>query len=106
MFINIYCTKVCWIELVCYLNFLQQTEPILDYCWVPLSQVIQRPEFLGKTISLEIITNDIYLGVASKQNTPFSKYALSKNVSKPTQCLEDAQAERDSKIILIHIFNK
>ena len=104
LFINIYCTKACWIGLFLF-EFLT-TEPILDYCWVLLSQVIQRPEFLGKTISLEIITNDIYLGVASKQNTPFSKYALSKNVSKPTQCLEDAQAERDSKIILIHIFNK
>ena len=37
---------------------------------------------------------------------PLFQNMRSKNVSKLTQCLEDAQAEHDSKIILIQIFNR
>ena len=45
-------------------------------------------------------------GLQANKIPLFSKYVLPKNVPKPTQCLEDAQTERDSKIILIQIFNR
>ena len=54
---------------------------IIDLYWVRLSHPIKCPDYWDKIFWLEMVKNDICLGVASKQNAPFFKKSCPKNAS-------------------------